>query len=332
MSKTLTYEQMMSLFAESHKETAEIRKEHKEGMTELRKDIAELRKGIAEQGKEHKEGMAELRKEHIEGMAELRKEHKEGMAELRKEHIEGMAELRKGIAEQGKEHKEGMAKLRKEHIEGMAELRKGMAEQGKRIDDLGKRVDNLGLRVDDTCLRVDSLCLRIDDLRVFVDKNNADMEKNNQSMERNNHYVGLLANKIGGIVESIVIPGIVGKFNERGFSFDSVSTRVEFLNEERDGNLAEVDALLENGKFVIAVETKTEMQVRDVNEHVKRLNALRSIPRFKGKKIYGALSTAIIKKKPVSYALEKGFYVLQQPDVMGVKILDFPKGHRAKAW
>jgi hypothetical protein len=56
------------------------------------------------------------------------------------------------------------------------------------------------------------------------------------------------------------------------------------------------------------------------------------MPRFKGKKIYGALATAVSKRKPVNYALEQGFYVLQRPDTMGLKILDFPKGCRAKAW
>ncbi|MDR0515937.1 MAG: hypothetical protein LBH25_02720 [Fibromonadaceae bacterium] len=35
-----------------------------------------------------------------------------------------------------------------------------------------------------------------------------------------------------------------------------------------NGNLTEVDALLENGKFVIAVEAKTDMQVSDVNKHI----------------------------------------------------------------
>jgi hypothetical protein len=239
MSKTLTYEQMMALFAEGHKETAELRKEHEKGM-------AELRSSIAESSKEHEKGMTELRS---------------NIAESSKKHEEGMAELRSGIA----------------------------------------------------------------DLRIIVNENN-------ERLERNTHEMGLLTNKLGGVVESIVLPGIVGKFNEKGFSFDSVSTRVKFLTEEKYGNLAEVDALLENGKFVIAVEAKTDMQVSDVNKHIKRLNILRGIPRFKGKKIYGAFSTAIARKKPVDYALENGFYVLQQPDVMGVKILDFPKGHHAKAW
>ena len=252
MGKTLTYEQMMALFAEGHKETEKLRKEHEKGMAEIRASIA---KGSKETEK-----------------------------------------LCNSIAEQGKR----------------------FAEQGKRIDEQGKRFDEQGKR--------------IAELRVIVDKTNERMDKISLDLQRNTHEMGKLTNKLGGIVESIVIPGIVGKFNEKGFRFDSVSTKVEFLNEEKDGNLAEVDALLENGKFVIAVETKTDMQVSDVNKHIKRLNILRGIPRFKGKKIYGAFSTAIARKKPVDYALMQGFYVLQQPDVMGVKILDFPKGHHAKAW
>ena len=127
------------------------------------------------------------------------------------------------------------------------------------------------------------------------------------------------------------MPGIIDKFNEKGFAFNSISTNVKFLNEDKNGNLAEVDAILENGRYIIAVETKTDMEVRDVNKHIKRLNALRSLPRFKGKKIYGAFSTAIARKRPVNYALEQGFYVLQQPNVMDVKIIDFPKGGSAKA-
>jgi len=75
-----------------------------------------------------------------------------------------------------------------------------------------------------------------------------------------------------------------------------------------------------------------DLSVSDVNAHIKRLQALRKVPRFKGKKIYGAVSTAIAREKPVNYALSKGFYVLQQPDVMAVRIIDFPKGHSAKAW
>jgi len=214
---------------------------------------------------------------------------------------ESVTELRNGLAEQGKRLEQATAELREE-------LRASISEQGKQIAELR---EELRTNLAEQGKRIDIVCEKLDE---------------------NNRVVGLLTNKFGNIVERIVIPGIVDKFNEKGFKFDSVSANVEFLNEKKNGNLAEVDALLENGKFVIAVETKTELSVKDVNAHIKRLQALRKISKFKGKKIYGAFSTAIAKKRYVNYALDQGFYVLQQSDVMSVRIIDFPKGRSAKAW
>ena len=241
------------------------------------------------------------------------------IVELRASIAESNAELRASIAEQGK-------RMEKE----TAELRASIAEQGKRIDEQGKRMDEQGKRLDAVCERLDEqgkrldvVCERLDEqgkrLDVVcerLDEQGKRMDKVLDELRVNNHRVGELTNKVGRIVEKVVVPNIVDKFNEKGFKFDTVSTNVEFLNEKKSGNLTEIDALLENGKFVIAVE----------------MQALRKVPRFKGKKIYGAVSTAIAREKPVNYALSKGFYVLQQPDVMAVRIIDFPKGHSAKAW
>jgi len=198
------------------------------------------------------------------------------MSELNAEAVlASIVELRKSIAEQGKRMEQETA-----------ELRASIAEQGKRIDAVCERLDEQGKRMDEQCKRMDKV---LDELRV------------------NNHKVGELTNKVGRIVEKVVVPGIVDKFNEKGFKFDAVSTNVEFLNEKKNGNLTEIDALLENGKFVIAVESKTELTVKDVNTHIKRLQALRKVPRFKGKKIYGAVSTAVAREKPIHYAFQKVF-------------------------
>jgi len=130
----------------------------------------------------------------------------------------------------------------------------------------------------------------------------------------------------------ITIPEIVDKFKEKGFKFDSASGHVKFLDDKKSRKFSEVDGLLENEKFVIAVETKPELKVEDVNIHIKHLQALRKLSRFKGRKIYGALSTIISKNRPINYALKQGLYVLHQPDKVAVKIADFPKGCSAKAW
>ena len=260
MNETLTYEQMMALFAKGEQETAKLR----ESIAEGRKETAELRASMAEE-------TAKLRASMAEGFA-------------------------KGEQE--------TAKLRESMAEGFAESRKEAAE----------------------------LRASIDRLEVIAGEAIAEMRENTAQMKINSKNAGDLSNKIGSIIESIVLPGIVDKFNEKGFAFDKVSTRVDIMKEDKAGKLAELDALLENGKFVVALEAKTDMDIDDVKAHVKRLDALRNHSRFNGKKIYGAISTAIVKEDPVKYALEQGFYVLQQPDVTRVKILDFPKGHSAKAW
>ena len=237
---------------------------------------------------------------------------------------ESIVELRTGIVESRKD---------------TAELRESIAEQGKRMDEQGKRMDKMLEEFAEVRVELKKNTHDLADIRADLEKNNRkldentrDLAENNRKLDENNHRIGKLTNKLGSLVEKIVLPGIVDKFNEKGFKFDAVSANVEFLNEKKDGNIAEVDALLENGKFVIAVEAKTELTTKDVNAHIKRLQALHKISRFKGKKIYGAFSTAVVKPKPIKYALEKGFYVLQQPDAMAIRILDFPKGYSAKAW
>jgi DNA repair exonuclease SbcCD ATPase subunit len=291
MSETLTYEQMMALFAEGRKETAELRN-----------------------------SIAEGRKETVELRASMEK----GFAEGRKE----TAELRNSIAEGRKE---------------TAELRKSMAERDARADErltrmeasitrLEAAVEKTNVRVDATNARLDKAIANLDENTADLKKNNARLDKNNAKLDKLDRDVGKLNNKLGGIIEHAVLPDIVDKFKEKGFKFKEVSVKVEILNESETKHLTEVDALLENGKFVIAVEAKTDMRIKDVDAHIKRLEILRKLSRFNGKKIYGALATAVARKGPVNYALKHGFYVLQRPDILGVKILDFPKGRSAKAW
>jgi uncharacterized coiled-coil protein SlyX len=260
MEKTLTFEQMMALFAEGRKESAEFRKNIEASITSSQKVWDE--------------------------------------------------KFAKAEADRIKSHKDWEERQAKTEA-NIAKLEASIAKSEANIARLEVIAEKNNAR---------------------LDKNTADLEKNNAKLDANNEEVRNLTNKLGGIIESVVVPDIVERFNEKGFKFDSVCTRVEFLKEDKKSKLTEVDALLENGKFVIAVEAKTEMKKKDVNDHVKRLNKLRELPKFRGKKIYGALATAVAKKEPIDYALEKGLYVLQQPRVVGVKILDFPKGRSAKAW
>jgi hypothetical protein len=243
-------------------------------------------------------------------------------ANLRKSIAEGFAESRKETAELRANMEKGFAESRKETAELRANMEKGFAESRKETAELRASIARLEVIAEKNNARLDEAT--------------ADLKKNNAKLDKLDSEVGSLNNKLGGIIERAVLPDIVDKFKEKGFKFEEVSVRVEIMRENatktKAKQLTEVDALLENDEFVIAVEAKTEMRVSDVDAHIKRLEILRKLSRFSGKKIYGALATAVARKGPVDYALKHGFYVLQRPDILGVKILDFPKGHSAKAW
>ena len=184
------------------------------------------------------------------------------MSELNAESVlASIVELRASIAEQGKRMEQETAELRasiaeqgKRSEQANAELRASIAEQGKHMDERAKRMEQ------ETAELRASIAESTAELRASIAEQGKRFDKVLDELRMNNHKVGELSNKIGHIVEKIVVP------------------------------------------------------------------------RFKGKKIYGAFSTAIAEQKSIKYALSKGFYGLQQPDVMAVRIIDFPKGRSAKAW
>ena len=196
------------------------------------------------------------------------------------------------------------------------------------FQEFGNKINN---RLDGIDSRLDRVDSRLDKVDSRLDGIDSLLEKQARELKRCSQLIGDISNKMGYVVESAIAPGIVEKFNERGFHFDSVSANVEFLNKKGKSS-TEIDILLENGEFVIALETKTDLGTKDVEHHEKRLEILRENSRFNGKRIYGAFATALSKKEQVEYALKKGFYVLQQPDAMKVNIIDFPKGFKAKEW
>jgi DNA repair exonuclease SbcCD ATPase subunit len=214
----------------------------------------------------------------------------------------------------------------------IAELSKTVAAQGEQIFALQDEMRIVNAKLDANNAKLDENNAKLDANNAKLDENNAKLDKVTADLERNNSLLGALTNKMGEIVEVIVAPGIVDKFDEIGLHFDKMLPNVKLLNDDGNGNLAEVDILLENGTCVVAVETKTDLEHKYVAKHIQRLKNLRKLDRFQGKAIYGAMTTAVKNKRDINYALRQGLYVLSRPDVMKVAFEPFPEGCAPKAW
>ena len=136
--------------------------------------------------------------------------------------------------------------------------------------------------------------------------------------------IGDLGNRFGELAEHLVIPGIEERFNELGFKFKGVSPGGFRIYDENRRIKTEIDILLENGDYIIAVEVKARPGINDIVHHIKRLEILREFrngPNDEKKKIQGALAGAIFPEDVMEAALEAGFYVLRQSgDTMKISV------------
>jgi hypothetical protein len=120
-----------------------------------------------------------------------------------------------------------------------------------------------------------------------------------------------LGKRFGDMVEYMVMPNLVAKFEELGFTFTRAN-RTEIKDREH-GIFAEVDALLENGDKVMAVEIKTKPSIGDIDGHIERMEKLRRYADLRGdrRKYLGAVAGVVFSEGEKNYAFKKGFYVIE---------------------
>jgi chromosome segregation ATPase len=136
-------------------------------------------------------------------------------------------------------------------------------------------------------------------------------EATERQMKATDKRIGELTNRFGDMVEYMVLPNLVTKFEELGFTFTKAN-RTEIKDKEHNIFL-EADALLENGDKVMAVEIKTKPSIDDIHDHIERMEKLRQYADLHSdKRVYlGAVAGVVFSNSEKIYALKKGFYVIE---------------------
>ncbi|MDR0557688.1 MAG: hypothetical protein LBG43_07485 [Treponema sp.] len=137
------------------------------------------------------------------------------------------------------------------------------------------------------------------------------MQETDRQMKETDRKIGDLTGRWGEVVERLMSPKLLKKFQALNFVFTRDSRNVKILDHNQR-RLAEVDALLENGEYAMAVEVKTRLTTEDVNDHLKRMGILRRVADERGdrQKYLGAVAGAVVDDNVVAYALKSGFYVI----------------------
>jgi hypothetical protein len=156
-------------------------------------------------------------------------------------------------------------------------------------------------------------------------------EEMRQAQKEASRIVGNLGNKLGIVVEHLVLANIKEKFNALGYEFTKAGPSV-LIEDRKKQIITQIDAMLENGEFALAIEVKTQLNVGHVDEHIERMEKLRRYADDRGdkRKFLGAVAGAVVADNVKEYALKKGFYVIRQSG--DTVTIETPQGFEPKAW
>jgi hypothetical protein len=172
---------------------------------------------------------------------------------------------------------------------------------------------------------------RFEDRWEAIEKGFADIQKAHRELEEvhketekalkeTQRIVGDLGNRFGDIAERMLVPGLLDKFEQFGFSFGELSHNVKW--KEKEHNLSmELDALLENGAQAMVVEVKAKLDMADLDEQAGRMEKVRRYADLKGdgRQFFCVVAALAAPDRVIEYALAKGFYLIM-PSGEDVKV------------
>jgi hypothetical protein len=157
------------------------------------------------------------------------------------------------------------------------------------------------------------------------------MQETDRRMQETDRKISKLGSRIGDLVEELIIPNILEKFNKLGFVFGKVAPNVRY-RDSHGVYVVEVDILLENGDTALAVEVKTNLTDTDVRDHLRRMEKLRRYAdeHQDKRKLLGAVAGAIASEEVKAFAIKSGFFVLEQSgDTVKISV---PEGFKPREW
>jgi len=156
-------------------------------------------------------------------------------------------------------------------------------------------------------------------------------ERTEKTLKDLSENIGGVNNRLGKLMELLFAGELWKKFDSFGYKFTEQSQNKKFT---KDNNVvAEADFWLENGIYAMAVEVKTNLIERDIDNHIRRLDRIRAILDGRGdkRKLTGAIAAVSAKKDILEYAHDKGLFVFVQTGDT-VKIAEPPQGFKAREW
>jgi len=138
------------------------------------------------------------------------------------------------------------------------------------------------------------------------------MQKTDERLSKVSENIGGLGNSLGELIETLIAAKLWEKFEGTPYKLQRAYRRVP-IYDENNRTLTDVDILLSDTVYCMAVEVKREPDMEEVNRMIKRMERIRRYPpaEAKGKQLLGAMAGGFVPTEVRDYAHEQGFYVLE---------------------
>ena len=145
-----------------------------------------------------------------------------------------------------------------------------------------------------------------------MQENARQLDKMQEQQKETDRKISKLGSRLGEMIEYMVKPNLIQKFNDLGFVFTKVYP--EATIEDKINNIfTEIDITLEDGNKVMIVEVKSKPDISDIKEHIERMQKVKRHADLHGDRrtFLGAIAGMIVNDNERIYALKNGFYVIE---------------------
>jgi vacuolar-type H+-ATPase subunit I/STV1 len=203
-------------------------------------------------------------------------------------------------------------------------------EQMRKTDEQLRKAEEQWAKDREQMRKTDEQLRKTDEQIAETSKIAAETSRKVDELSKN---VGGLNRSMGELIETLIASRLWEKFADYPYNLKRAYQRVP-LYDEKNRIRTDIDILLSDTEWAMAVEVKRELNRKDeVDDHVRRMALVRAYPPLEtvGKKLLGAMAGGVADPDVKDYAYKAGFFVLELSGE-SVNLPKPPEGFEPRQW
>ncbi|GHT49236.1 hypothetical protein FACS1894102_3630 [Spirochaetia bacterium] len=240
-------------------------------------------------------------------------------------------DTQQSIVKMTEERKISQDKVDEEFKESHKEIDRIMKETSEKLKETSERIEKMQKETDKQLKETSE---RIEKTQKETSEQMKETQKEtDKQMKRLSRNLGGIGDSLGQLVETLIAARLWEKFDAYPYNLKRAYQRVP-LFDENNTVLTDIDILLSNGEYVMAVEVKQRFhRLDDVERHIKRVELMKKYPpaECKGKKMLGAIAGGTVEADAKKCAHDAGLFVLELTGE-SVHLVEAPKEFTPRQW